>query len=122
MTEQTVPDEHSSDPVADELQIIKDRAHQARLEYERQLGTYRDFTNDIVRVIKTCLANQKINYHTITGREKDPESFERKAAQTALDDPATPKYSDPFNQITDKAAVRITTYFSRNCRCRIASD
>jgi ppGpp synthetase/RelA/SpoT-type nucleotidyltranferase len=111
MTEQATPDEDSTDPLTDELQVIKDRAHEARIEYDRQRGLYHDFANDIVRVIKTCLTDQKIGYHTITGREKDPDSFERKAAQTSAHDPSAAKYNDPLQQITDKAAVRITTYF-----------
>jgi ppGpp synthetase/RelA/SpoT-type nucleotidyltranferase len=49
--------------------------------------------------------------HEITSRAKDPESFERKAAQPSPDYPETPKYSDPLVQIKDKAAVRIITYF-----------
>jgi ppGpp synthetase/RelA/SpoT-type nucleotidyltranferase len=49
--------------------------------------------------------------HEITSRAKDPQSFERKAAQSSLDNPAEPKYPDPLVQITDKAAVRIITYF-----------
>ena len=111
MTHEVSLDENGTDPVEDELQAIKDRAHQSRLQYERQRGIYRDFTEDAVRIIKTCLDDREINYHTITGREKDPESFEKKAAQTFPDDPLTAKYSDPITQITDKAAIRVTTYF-----------
>ena len=74
MTDQAVPAEDSADPITDELNAIKDRAHQARLEYERQRGLYHDFANDIVRLVKACLVDQNINYHTITGREKDRKS------------------------------------------------
>jgi ppGpp synthetase/RelA/SpoT-type nucleotidyltranferase len=111
MTDQAVSNDDSADPITNELQLVKDRAHQARLEYERQRGLYQDFANDIVRLIKACLVDQKISYHTITGREKDPDSFEKKAAQTSVDDPSAAKYSDPLRQITDMAAVRVTTYF-----------
>jgi ppGpp synthetase/RelA/SpoT-type nucleotidyltranferase len=111
MTDQAKPDQDSADPATDELQVIKDRAHQARLEYDRQRGLYHDFANDIVRLIKACLDDSEINYHTITGRDKDPDSFEKKAAQTSSDDPSAAKYTDPLQQITDKAAVRVTTYF-----------
>jgi len=104
-------DQDDSDDAIDELAAIKARAHQARLEFERQRGLYHDFANDIVRLIKAWLDDLQISYHTITGRDKDPDSFEKKAAQTSPDDPSAPKYSDPFQQITDKAAVRVTTYF-----------
>jgi putative GTP pyrophosphokinase len=111
MREQAMPDEDSADLLTDELQVIKDRAHEARIEYERQRGLYHDFVNDIVRVIKACLTDQNISYHTITGRAKDLDSFERKAAQASDNDPTAAKYDDPLRQITDKAAVRVTTYF-----------
>lgn len=111
MTDQAVPSLGRADPVTDELQAIKGRAHQARLEYERTRGLYHDFANDIARLIRACLDDADINYHTITGRAKDPDSFEKKAAQTSPDDPSVAKYTDPIQQITDKAAVRVTTYF-----------
>jgi ppGpp synthetase/RelA/SpoT-type nucleotidyltranferase len=114
MTDPAVPDEDATDLGSDELAIIKDRAHQARTEYERERGLYHDFANDIVRLIRTCLTDQGINYHTITGREKDPDSFERKASQTSADNPSVAKYDNPLGQITDKAAVRVTTYFLDN--------
>lgn len=111
MTDQVAPDEESPDPASDELQAIKDRAREARAQYERERGLYHDFVNDIVRLVERCLKDQSIDYHTITGREKDPESFEKKAAQGSNDDPSVAKYDNPLQQITDKAAVRITTYF-----------
>jgi ppGpp synthetase/RelA/SpoT-type nucleotidyltranferase len=111
MIDQTASGPGSTDPITDELRVIKDRARKARLEYERQRGLYRDFANDITRLIKACLADSGISYHTITCREKNPDSFERKAAQTSPDDPSVAKYIDPLQEITDKAAVRVTTYF-----------
>ena len=111
MTEQLVPDEESVDSATDELLTIKDRAHEARTEHERERGLYHDFANDVARLIETCLIDQSIDYHTVTGCEKDPESFERKAAQSSADYPSVAKYDNPIEQITDKAAVRITTYF-----------
>jgi hypothetical protein len=78
MTEQAMADKDSTELLTDELQAIKDRAHKARVEYERQRGLYHDFVNDIVSLIKACLTDQNISYHTITGRAKDLDSFERK--------------------------------------------
>lgn len=111
MTEEFAEDQNGDDPVNDETGVIKVRAHGARLEYERHRGLYHDFANDIVRLIKAWLDDSKISYHTVTGRDKDPDSFEKKAAQTSPDDPSVAKYTDPLHEITDKAAVRVTTYF-----------
>jgi ppGpp synthetase/RelA/SpoT-type nucleotidyltranferase len=97
--------------VTDEQQAIKDLAYQARVHYQRDRGLYHDFAYDIARLLETCLREEQINFHTITAREKDPDSFERKAAQTSPKDPSVAKYKDPLNDITDKAAVRVTTYF-----------
>lgn len=48
---------------------------------------------------------------SVTPRAKTLESFERKAARVNPDDPSRPKYEEPFRQITDKATVRVITYF-----------
>jgi ppGpp synthetase/RelA/SpoT-type nucleotidyltranferase len=111
MNEESTPDGQAADPDADRLQAIKERAHEARIQYEAQRGLYHDFAHDIARLIEACLNGQSIHYHSITAREKDPDSFERKAAKTSDDDPMVAKYEDPLLQITDKAAIRITTYF-----------
>ena len=111
MTHQAEPPDDDPGAESDGVAVIKERAQAARLEYERERGRYHDFANDIVRLLQACLDEGKITYHTITGREKDPDSFERKAAKTSPDDPSAAKYSDPVHQITDKAAVRVTTYF-----------
>jgi ppGpp synthetase/RelA/SpoT-type nucleotidyltranferase len=97
--------------VADEQQAIRELAYQARIQYERDRGLYRDFAYDIARLLEACLTAEGISIHTITAREKNPDSFERKAAQTSPKDPTVAKYTDPLNEITDKAAVRVTTYF-----------
>ena len=109
-------EEDGTDPVVDELRTMKDRAHEARIQYEHQRGLYHDFAYDIARLVEACLVEREINFHTITAREKDPESFERKAAQASAEDPTVAKHKDPLHEITDKAAVRITTYFLETVR------
>ena len=49
----------------------------------------------------------------ISYRAKSPDEFERKAARP-ISGNITAKYSDPLTQITDKAGVRVITYFLRN--------
>jgi ppGpp synthetase/RelA/SpoT-type nucleotidyltranferase len=86
-------------------------ARDARRRYEAVRGLYDDFARSIASVIEGCLANEQLAIHSITSRAKDPESFEHKAAQPSAADPLNKKYEDPFEEITDKAGVRITTYF-----------
>jgi len=107
-----------SDPVPDESSLTDDngegirvKAHEARIKYAAVMGLYDDFAKSVQDVIKQCLREAGIVTHSITARAKDPASFERKAAQLSTSDPSVAKYDDPLNQITDKAAVRITTYF-----------
>lgn len=95
--------------IADEAVDVKRHAHEARIEFEAARGVYVDYARSIESVLRDCLAAKQIISHSITSRAKDPESFERKAAQ--LTPEGTAKYSRPMEQITDKAAVRIITYF-----------
>ncbi len=115
-----VPEVHLSDTdhasaedaegrIADETQDVKSLAREARAKYEADRGLYADYARSIENVLSDCLNANKVIRHSITSRAKDPESFERKAAQ--LSPEGTAKYSDPLEQITDKAAVRIITYF-----------
>jgi ppGpp synthetase/RelA/SpoT-type nucleotidyltranferase len=97
--------------VAREVRDVEQRAREARAEYERVKGLYGDFASSIESVLRDCLAAQDIISHSITSRAKDADSFERKAAQLSSENPGAAKYSDPMEQITDKAGVRIITYF-----------
>lgn len=110
MTEQVYVTD-SDEGHAAEAQSIEDRAREARLAYEAQRGLYEAFAKSAEEVLRGCLASSSVMVHEITSRAKNPESFERKAAQPSPDYPEDPKYSDPLAQITDKAAVRIITYF-----------
>jgi len=97
--------------VAEETEQVKNIAHEARLKYESVKGLYEDFANRVASVLADCVAAKAIVTLSITPRAKDPDSFERKAAQLMPGAPNSPKYSDPMEQITDKAGVRVITYF-----------
>ena len=90
---------------------IEERAFAARQTYEKERKLYADFAKSVEDVLRGCLEAADIKVHEITSREKDPDSFERKAAKRKIDNPDEPKYSDPLSEITDKAAIRIITYF-----------
>lgn len=96
--------------LGDDGPSIEDRAFEARQAYEKQRKLCADFARSVEDVLRGCLEAADIKVHEITSREKDPDSFERKAAKRKIDNPDEPKYSDPLSQITDKAAIRIITY------------
>jgi ppGpp synthetase/RelA/SpoT-type nucleotidyltranferase len=95
--------------IEDEAEDVRQRAHEARVEYEAVRGLYLDYARSFESVMRDCLDAQGIISHSITSRAKDPDSFERKAAQLTPEGIA--KYSNPIGQISDKAAIRIITYF-----------
>lgn len=99
----------AEDRIADEAEDVKQHAREARVEYEVARGLYVDYARSLESVLRDCLTAKRIDCHSITSRAKDPESFERKSAQ--LSPEGTAKYSNPMEEITDKAAVRIITYF-----------
>lgn len=107
--------DRAGDPGDDGPSIVE-RAFAARQAYEKERKLYASFAKSIEDVLRGCLEEAGITVHEITSREKDPDSFERKAAKRKLDNPDEPKYSDPLSQITDKAAVRIITYLMSNVK------
>ena len=103
--------ESTGDLVAEEKRTIEQSARDARDAFESVRGLYQAFARKLAEVLEECLSERKIVVHSVTHRAKDPESFERKAAELSPDNPTVAKYRDPLEDITDKAAVRIITYF-----------
>jgi ppGpp synthetase/RelA/SpoT-type nucleotidyltranferase len=95
----------------DEESLILAGAKEARRQYEAVRGLYSDFAASLAAVLENCLSDQRIFVHSITHRAKEPDSFEQKASRPSPDNPMSPKYAQPMSDITDKAGVRIITYF-----------
>jgi ppGpp synthetase/RelA/SpoT-type nucleotidyltranferase len=98
---------------SDETADVNAVAHEARLRYEADLSLYEAFARSVAGVLERCLEEKQIKPQSITYRAKSPDEFERKAARP-MPASITAKYSDPLAQITDKAGVRVITYFLRN--------
>lgn len=109
--------------ISDDAEAVNVAAHEARMQYETELGLYEDFALSVASVLEKCLEAEHIKTQSISHRAKDPDEFERKAARP-MPGTATAKYSHPLTQITDKAGVRVITYFLRNVDevARIISD
>lgn len=85
-------------------------------EYLRHAGFYAELALCAKRIAEEALKRRSIRIHSIEARAKDAASFGKKASKPSKDDPTKPMYSDPINQITDKSAIRIITFFPRTIR------
>lgn len=59
------------------------------------------------RLLSVLLA-ESVNFHDVSARAKDADSFCEKAAKHSPDGSA--KYTDPMSQITDQVAARVITF------------
>jgi len=66
---------------------------------------YNLFSAKIHELISTILKNNGIVVHSITSREKSPDSLKNKILREGKE------YDDPLHDITDLAGVRIITYY-----------
>jgi ppGpp synthetase/RelA/SpoT-type nucleotidyltranferase len=103
--------EHDEDLEDVATEKIKKAARNARSVYEAELGLYEDYARSLKAILDNCATEDSLNPHSIAFRAKTPESFEEKASRISAANPSEPKYSDPLTQITDKAGVRVITYF-----------
>ncbi|HZS07655.1 MAG TPA: hypothetical protein VFD58_22660 [Blastocatellia bacterium] len=90
---------------------FQSHADRAVTEYLKVQGFYQDLAESIRRIIEESLRRRDVKVHSIQARAKDPRSLGKKAARPDEVDPAKPKYSNPLEEITDLAAVRIIAYF-----------
>lgn len=72
---------------------------------------FKEHASVIKRIVEEALLRRGIKVSSVEAREKDPESFGRKAAQPSDSNPTKPKYDSPMQQITDLTGVRIITFF-----------
>lgn len=85
-------------------------------DYLRVVSYYADLAESAKRIAEEALKRRGIRVQSIEARAKDPASFGRKAAKPSKNDPNHPMYPSPLDQITDKAAIRIITFFPRTIR------
>jgi len=77
-------------------------------EYRRRRPKYSDFCEEIKRILEKSLEEKRVRNHSIDARAKSIESFQGKLAKKK--DDGSPKYTEPFQQITDLAGVRVIAY------------
>jgi putative GTP pyrophosphokinase len=81
--------------------------------YQRVRPLYEALAFEVQRILRQCLAASKIQTASIEARAKSLDSFASKASLPSESDPEAPRYPDPLSQITDLAAVRVITFFTR---------
>ena len=77
-------------------------------EYEGRKAIYDEFGKVIENILRRGIEQSGIKYHSINSRPKDPKRLRRKLER------AMPPYTNPLEQVTDLAGVRIITYFPRD--------
>ena len=70
--------------------------------YKETQSLYMSLANKVADILKENLEEKKLQYHSITHREKSLGSFTAKAKRE--------KYTDPVKQIKDMAGIRVITY------------
>jgi len=76
-------------------------------EYEQQLGTYQDLAVTVTALLGRMLQSPNLQLHSITQRCKSRDSLAGKLAKPEKD------YAS-LADVTDLAAVRVTTYFAED--------
>jgi ppGpp synthetase/RelA/SpoT-type nucleotidyltranferase len=69
---------------------------------------YKKLAEKIAQIIREVLEINGINYHAISYRAKEIESFSKKIDK--------PKYNDPINELTDFAGIRIIGYVEEDVK------
>jgi ppGpp synthetase/RelA/SpoT-type nucleotidyltranferase len=87
---------------------INSEIEAAATEFTRMQPAYDEFASEVSRIFKNSLPAEDMKYQSIQHRTKSVTSFKRKCGK--LDANGQPKYSDPLNQITDLAGVRVIAY------------
>ncbi len=77
-------------------------------QYREKRRNYKDFSLEIGRILSGGLASKKIKFHKVESREKSVDSFKKKSQKS--NGTGGLKYSNPLEEITDLAGVRVILY------------
>jgi ppGpp synthetase/RelA/SpoT-type nucleotidyltranferase len=86
----------------------------AAAEYRRIHGLYVDLADGIRSILRQSFQANHLKVHSIEARAKSVESFEKKASKEAEDGSEDPRYSQPLQQITDLAGIRVIAFLPRD--------
>jgi putative GTP pyrophosphokinase len=80
-------------------------------EFTKIKPLYDAFSIAIQAILKNCLTDKDIKYHSIETRVKSIVSFAKKASKVSQNNINEPKYNNPIKEITDLIGLRIITFF-----------
>ncbi|MBU3101928.1 MULTISPECIES: GTP pyrophosphokinase [Clostridium] len=80
-------------------------------EFTKFRPLHEAFSITIQTILKKCLDDKNIKYHSIEARAKSINSFAEKASKPSKNNINLPKYKNPIEEITDLTGVRIITFF-----------
>jgi len=98
----------SANHVAKKVASGEDKTAAAIEWYQRKRPLYEQLAQKVEAVVREVLDDRKVQYHSITSRLKEVDSFAAKAARE--------RYTDPEKQIKDMAGVRIIAYVDSQAR------
>ncbi|MBT3067110.1 GTP pyrophosphokinase family protein [Rhodoferax sp. U11-2br] len=75
------------------------------IDFDKSIGTYLDFAKNVSDLVERILAASEISVHSVTWRCKERSSLARKLSRVD-------KQYQKIEDVTDVAAMRITTHFS----------
>lgn len=102
---------------------LEEHAATHALEYRKIRSLYEELSDTISTIIRGALKVKDLRVHSVEGRAKTVESFEKKASKPQDEDPEKPRYPDPLREITDKTGIRVITFLPRDVElaCQIIS-
>jgi ppGpp synthetase/RelA/SpoT-type nucleotidyltranferase len=80
--------------------------------YDERRRGYDDALRKLVTLLREVTEPRKKAIQSLDGRVKERDSFIKKANRPRDGDDGAPRYSLPFEQITDIVAFRVITYFA----------
>lgn len=86
----------------------RSKVEKAILWFSKNRALYEALAKKVESIVKEILDSENINYHSITSRAKNIDSYEKKASREG--------YVDPRSEITDMAGIRIITYIDSDAR------
>ena len=84
----------------------------AEAEYQRTRPLYASFVEEVRRILRESLAAASLQTASVDARAKEVESL-GKSCHSSDQDSEQPKYSNPLEQITDLAGVRVIVFFPK---------
>lgn len=92
---------------------FKTHATKAEFDYKKVRPKYEHLAEEVERILRTT-SLKGIKVHEIQSRAKGISSFTKKSCKPSRENDSLPKYTQPLQQITDMAGVRVIAFFPKH--------